>query len=132
MRAWDAFCGVGGASCGFNAVNEVTVVGGIDWDDKMLRMWATNTRARAICASIGQDEIEWPAAAEDLFIHLSPPCTALSKARAGSATKEEVAQGVNMLKFTLDLIIDKGYVNFSLENVSTVNSRATAHSGQIQ
>ena len=127
MRVWDAFCGIGGAACGFQQVEGVSVLGGVDCDDKMLRIWATNTKASAVCAKIGQDNgIAWPDAAEDVFIHLSPPCTALSKARAGSATKEEVAHGINMLRFALDLIVEKGYLNFSLENVSTVNSRAIA------
>ena len=103
------------------------MLGGVDCDDKMLRLWATNTKASAVCAKIGQDGgIAWPDAAEDVFIHLSPPCTALSKARAGSATKEEITHGINMLTFALDLVVKKGYLNFSLENVSTVNSRAIA------
>lgn len=127
MRVWDAFCGIGGASCGFQQVEGVNVLGGVDCDDKMLRLWATNTQASAVCAKIGQaDGIAWPDAAEDVFIHLSPPCTALSRARAGSATVEEVAHGINMLTFALDLVVKKGYTNFSVENVSTVNSRAIA------
>ena len=128
MRVWDAFCGVGGVSCGFSQHAGVEVIGGIDSDDKMLRSWASNTGGRAICARIGSDSdaIPLPEAAEDVFVHLSPPCTALSKARAGSASIAELKGGIKLVEWSLDLVVQKGYVNFSLENVSTTTTRAIA------
>ena len=67
-----------------------TIEMGIELDDKILRPYATNTGGRAVCTTIGTDDIPWPEAAPDMMIHLSPPCTALSKARAGSASEAEV------------------------------------------
>eukprot|EP00966_Prymnesium_polylepis_P082156 1903013-Prymnesium_polylepis.1 len=55
----------------------------------------------------------WPEAASDVMVHLSPPCTALSKARAAEA---EVEGGMDMVRFSLDLVVEKGYSNWSLEN----------------
>ena len=126
MRVVDAFCGAGGVSCGCLQVPFVKVVLGIDNDDKMLRAWASNTGGRAVCATIGKDAIDWPEAASDLFVHLSPPCTALSKARAGSALASEIDGGLGLLRWSLDLVLQKGYLNFSLENVSTTATRAVA------
>ena len=65
-----------------------TPILGIDCDHKPLQLWAANCApaGRATCATLGTDEpVEWPAAEPDIHIHLSPPCTSLSKARAGSA-----------------------------------------------
>lgn len=128
MRVVDAFCGAGGVSCGCLQVPGVKVILGIENDDKMLRSWASNTGSgsRAVCATIGKDKIDWPEAAPDLFVHLSPPCTALSKARAGSAIKAEIDDGLGLLRWSLDLVLQKGYLNFSLENVSTTATRAVA------
>ena len=124
MRVVDVFCGIGGASCGFSAVDGVQVVMGVDWDDRVLKTWATNTGGQAVCATVGVDHIPLPEAADDLFVHFSPPCTALSRARAGSATAEEVETGTNLLKWSLDQIVEKGYKHFSLEDVATPQTRA--------
>jgi site-specific DNA-cytosine methylase len=126
MRVIDAFCGVGGMSCGFLRVSGVKVILGIENNDKILRAWASNTGGRAVYATIGIDEIIWPEASPDIFVHLSPPCTALSKARAGSATKTELDKGLGMLRWCIELVVKKGYLNFSLENVSTAATRAVA------
>jgi len=126
MRVCDAFCGVGGMSAGCLQVDGVEILCGVDCDDKMLRIWAANTQKRAYCATIGKDAVEWPTTADDLFVHLSPPCTALSKARAGSASTKELAAGLSALRFTFNLVLEKGYQHFSIENVSTVNSRSVA------
>ena len=122
FRFCDAFCGIGGASAGAMAAG-CKVEMGIEFDDKVVRPYATNTGGRAVCATIGRDEIPWPDAAADVMIHLSPPCTALSKARAGSASEAEIDDGLDMVRFSLDLVIEKGYVSFSLENVSTQQTR---------
>jgi site-specific DNA-cytosine methylase len=107
-------------------VEGVTVELGIDNDDKMLRSWARNTGTRAVCATVGTDEIPWPEAAPDVHVHLSPPCTALSKARAGSATQTEVDNGLGLLRFSLEQVIERGYAQFSIEQVSTQATRALA------
>ena len=86
FRFCDAFSGIGGASAGAMEAG-CKILMGIEIDDKILRPYATNTGGQAVCATIGKDKIPWPDAAPDVMIHLSPPCTALSKARAGSASE---------------------------------------------
>ena len=118
----DVFCGIGGYSAGAISIGcEVEV--GVEMDDKILRPYATNSRGQAVCAVIGKDEVPWPDQSPDLLVHLSPPCTALSKARAGSASEADVEGGLELLRFSLDLVLEKGYSNWSLENVSTVTTR---------
>lgn len=120
MRVIDAFCGTGGWSAGSVAAG-CTPVLGIDSDEKPLRIWATNCPGgRAACAVIGADDsIKWPEAAPDVHLHLSPPCTSLSKARAGSAPAGTVAAALEAVCWCVQLVIDKGYTSWSLENVAT-------------
>lgn len=125
FRFVDAFSGIGGASAGAMAAG-CRIEMGIELDDKILRPYATNTGGRAVCATIGKDEIPWPEAAPDVMVHLSPPCTALSKARAGSASEADVASGLDLVRASLDLVVEKKYLNWSLENVSTMQTRALA------
>ena len=123
FRLCDAFCGIGGYAAG--AISVGCEVGmGVEIDDRILRPFASNTRGKAVCAAIGKDEIPWPQQAPDLLVHLSPPCTALSKAWAGSSSEADVEGGLELLRFSLDLVLDKGYSNWSLENVSTITTRA--------
>ena len=98
FRFCDAFSGIGGASAGAMEAG-CKMLMGIEIDDKILRPYATNTGGQAVCATIGKDKIPWPDAAPDVMIHLSPPCTALSKARAGSASEADVEGGLEMVRF---------------------------------
>ena len=119
MRVIDAFCGTGGWSAGSVAAG-CTPIMGIDCDDKPLRIWATNCPdGRAACAVIGVDAVEWPEAAPDVHVHLSPPCTSLSKARAGSAPAGTIAAALQTVRWCVQLVLDKGYESWSLENVAT-------------
>ena len=122
FRVCDAFCGIGGYSAGAVSLGCVVELG-VEMDDRIARPFAKNTRGRAVCAVIGKDEVPWPTQSPDLLVHLSPPCTALSKARAGSASDSDVEGGLELLRFSLDLVIEKGYSNWSLENVSTATTR---------
>ena len=122
FRVCDTFCGIGGYSVGAISVG-CEVVMGVEMDDSIVRPFAANTRGQAVCAVIGKDDVPWPAQSPDLLVHLSPPCTALSKARAGSASDSDVEGGLELLRFSLDLVIEKGYSNWSLENVSTATTR---------
>ena len=54
-----------------------------------------------------------------LHVHLSPACTHLSKARAGSASQGEVEGALRMVRWCLELVVDKGYSSWSLETVRT-------------
>ena len=122
MRVVDVFCGIGGFSCGAMSM-ECSVEGGIDNENRVLRAWAANTAGQATCATVGKEDISWPEAAPDLHVHFSPPCTAISKARC-SAPQSEVDDGLDMIRLCLDVVVDQGYANWSLENVSTVATRA--------
>ena len=120
MRVVDAYCGAGGWSAGAIAAGCTPVVG-IDSDAVPLKLWATNCSpaGRAVCATIGADAFDWPDAAADLHVHLSPPCTSLSKARAGSASASSVATALDAMRWCVQLVLDKGYASWSLENVAT-------------
>ena len=110
----------GGWSAGAIAAGCVPVLG-IDSDAAPLKLWATNCipAGRAVCATIGEDTIDWPEAAPDVHVHLSPPCTSLSKARAGSASATSVATALDAVRWCVQLVLDKGYMSWSMENVAT-------------
>ena len=74
---------------------------------------------RAVCATIGEEAVDWPEAAPDVHVHLSPPCTSLSKARAGSASASSVATALDAVRWCVQLVLDKGYTSWSMENVAT-------------
>ena len=120
MRVVDAFCGAGGWSAGVIAAGCTPVIG-IDSDAAPLKLWATNCSpaGRAVCATIDEDTIGWPEGACDVHVHLSPPCTSLSKARAGSASASSVATALDAVRWCVQLVLDKGYVSWSMENVAT-------------
>eukprot|EP00966_Prymnesium_polylepis_P026465 610768-Prymnesium_polylepis.2 len=97
MRVVDAFCGAGGWSAGAVAAGCRRLLG-IDCDETPLKHWASNcTGGRAVCATIGdagdtdEQAVPWPAPEPDVHVHLSPPCTSLSQARAGGAPAQSVA-----------------------------------------
>lgn len=121
MRVIDAFCGAGGWSAGAAAAR-CTPVLGIDCDETPLKHWASNcgpAGGRAVCATIGTADVPWPAPEPDVHVHLSPPCTSLSQARAGGAPAESVAAALDAVRWCVQLVLDKGYTSWSLENVST-------------
>ena len=120
MRVIDAFCGAGGWSAGAVAAGYTPVLG-IDNDAAPLKLWAANCSpaGRAACATIGVDAVDWLDAAADLHVHLSPPCTSLSKARAGSASAASVAAALDAVRWCVQLVLDKGYTSWSMENVAT-------------
>ena len=120
MRLVDAYCAAGGWSAGAIAAG-CTPILGIDCDERPLRLWRTNCPAgRAACATLGTDEpVDWPEPAPDLHVHLSPPCTDLSKARAGGASAASVSAALEGVRGAVRLVLDKGYASWSLENVAT-------------
>ena len=122
MRLVDAYCGTGGWSAGAVAAG-CTPILGIDCDEKPLQLWAANCApygGRAACATLGTAEpVDWPEAAPDVHVHLSPPCTCLSKARAGSASAASVAAALEGVRSAVQLVLERGYASWSLENVAT-------------
>ena len=107
MRLVDCYCGIGGWSAGAIAAG-CTPILGIDCDERPLRLWRTNCPAgRAACATLGGDEpVDWPEPAPDLHVHLSPPCTDLSKARAGGASAASVAAALEGVRGAVRLVLD--------------------------
>ena len=139
MRLIDAFCGTGGWSSGAIAAGVQPVLG-IDCDHTPLQLWAANCApaGRATCATLGTDEpVEWPAAEPDIHIHLSPPCTSLSKARAGSAPAASVAAALDAVRWCVELVLERKYTSWSLENVAVpsvvacVRELASAHPARV-
>ena len=79
MEVVDVFCGVGGFSEGASA--HAMPILGVDNEDSMVRLWAANTKGRGLLAELWAEDVNWPVKNARLHIHMSPPCTALSKAR---------------------------------------------------
>ena len=121
MRVVDFYCGAGGMSAGAILAG-CTVTHGIDMDSSALRHWASNTAGRAVCRKITADsaaKLPWPDPSPHTHVHLSPPCTMLSKARAGRTTEDERIGGISEMAETITMVMEKNYTSFSIENVST-------------
>ena len=123
MRFVDAFCGTGGWSAGAVAAG-CTPILGIDCDETPLKHWASNcgpAGGRAVCATIGETDadeaVPWPAPAPDVHVHLSPPCTSLSQARAGGAPAQSVAAALDAVRWCVQLVLDKGYESASRNEI---------------
>ena len=119
LRVVDLYCGVGGFSCGaLEAGGEVIL--GVDCDSVPLRLWASNVPdAQAVLTTLGPRcaDLELPPPAPDLHVHLSPPCQAFSRARASSATQPEVQSALELLRWSIDLVLSRGDFSWSLEEV---------------
>ena len=127
MQVVDMFCGLGGFSAG--AIDAgATVILGADKDSVPLKLWAANVPGgRATLATLGKDgdAIELPPPSPSIHVHSSPPCTELSPARNGSVhSAADVEGGVRMLRWALDLVLERGDHSWSMENVSTPTTRA--------
>lgn len=133
------FCtGLGGFTCGaIEAGAEVILV--VDSDPSPLRVLAANApSATAVVATLGEgrDEVQLPPPASDLHVHFSTPCTELSVARRGD-DKANIEGGLSMIKWAVQLVLERGDHSWSLEQVPTKATRslitelATAHPEQI-
>jgi hypothetical protein len=96
------------------------VVLGCDCCATPLKLWSSNVGAngKAVLAKLGSEQITLPPAATDLHVHASPPCQALSRARAG-VSEEELAEGVASIRWSLDLVLGRQDRSWSLENCNT-------------
>lgn len=115
MEVVDVFCGIGGFCAHLSSTPENGRNLGIDVDDSMVRLWAANTGGKGVLANLWTDSVEWPPAHPNLHVHLSPPCTTLSKANCNSNATE----GLDHIRNSLDLVHRQGYTSWSLETVST-------------
>ena len=118
MKLVDMFCGVGGFSAGARAFAKPVL--GVDNDDVMVRLWAANTKGKGQLAELWRDHVELPrptdSTQESVHIHISPPCTTLSRARR---QKQDSTCGVAHLRETLDFLSQSNYASWSVETVST-------------
>ena len=126
MRVVDLFAGLGGFSAGAVAAGaRVELV--VDNDHVPLKLLAANVPdAKVKLATLGPhgSSIDFlPETAPDLHLHASSPCTELSSARM-NATTADIDSGLAMLKWCLDLMLARGDYSWSLENVSTIQTRA--------
>ena len=126
MRVVDLYAGVGGFSAGAIAAGaQVELV--VDNDHIPLKLLAANVPGvRVKLATLGPsgDDIDFlPPPAPDLHVHASSPCTELSTART-TATPDGIASGLATLQWSLDLVLERGDFSWSLENVSTIQTRA--------
>ena len=126
MRVADLYAGLGGFSAGAVAAGaSVELV--IDNDHVPLKLLGANIpNAKVKLATLGPhgSSIDFlPEPAPDLHLHASSPCTELSSARM-NATTADVESGLGMLKWCLDLVLTRGDYSWSLENVSTIQTRA--------
>ena len=96
----------------------------VDCDSAMLRLHAGNSGAEARCATLWRDSVDWPDPLPDIHIHLSPPCIMLSSARRGVSSERDMQLGVDDIRKSLDFVLDRKYVSWSLENVSQPGVRA--------
>ena len=117
----------GGFSAGALEAGAVVIMG-VDSDPVPLKLWSANVpggKARLATLGGGGDHVDLPPPAPDLHVHASSPCTDLSCARGASATPDDIARGVSMLRWCLDLVLERGDYSWSIENVSTITTRET-------
>lgn len=120
MEVVDIFCGIGGFCAG--AREYATPILGVDNDDLMVRLWAANTKGKGKLAKLWVDAIEWPPLHARIHIHISPPCTTLSKARRGPLC---MSDGVEYLRESLTFACRSQ--SWSMETVSTPLVREFLH-----
>ena len=130
MQVVDLFCGVGGFSAG--VLETGTPVLGVDNDDLMVRLWAANTKGTGKLADLWQEVAligcdgpslspsSDPVVHKPLHIHISPPCTTLSKARRNTEQAgENDASGMAYLRESLEFLRGMDAKSWSIETVST-------------
>ena len=117
MRVVDLYCGGGGFSAGAMLAG-CEVVLGVDCDPVALDAWRANTKAPAVLARLWDDSVPLPEPAPDLHLHMSPPCTHLSKAKQ-MRTELQLDVALDGVETCVQLAVDRGYASWSLENVST-------------
>ena len=114
--------GIGGFSAGaIEAGHEVVL--GIDNNSEALACFAASVpEARKLCEALPSHVVDWPNE-PDTHAHFSPPCTALSRARAGSATAEQLDGGIEHLRWSVRTALAH-FTSFSVETVSVPQTRA--------
>ena len=95
---------------------------GVDCDATPLDSYKRNVGKTAnvetVCRKIGTDLIEWPDENGRLIVHFSPCCQPFSRARVKPAASEVVEDGLQQIRMILDLVIQKDWKRWSIEEVS--------------
>ena len=147
---WDLFSGIGGFSLGaidamvskgvksvvLHSVEcdaAVAAAGKRALESYAKRVGLKNFTVHKHVVEIGKDPIDWPNEHERLIIHMSPPCIAFSRARAGKDSKlktlaDEKLDSARLVKFCLDKVVERGYRRFTLENVDVAETRKLVNS----
>lgn len=129
LQVVDLFCGVGGFSAGAMRAGGSPVLG-LDRMSALVKLWSHNTGAEGRCADFWADPGTYAATGEGYHVHLSPPCTNLSRANTG-ATQVSTSQGEDelerCLRFGLSL-----KSSWSLETVSTPRTRRAVEAVRLK
>jgi DNA (cytosine-5)-methyltransferase 1 len=122
MQVVDLFCGLGGFSAGAIA-SGAQVIMGVDSDPVALKMWATNVPGGcARLATLGPGSKfapKLPMPGPHLHIHASPPCTDHKAMRGQRAEGFRKERGGEVLKWVLDLILERGDNSWSIDSVNS-------------
>eukprot|EP00966_Prymnesium_polylepis_P069587 1618095-Prymnesium_polylepis.1 len=122
-KAVDVFCGTGGWSLGSQQAG-FEVLLGADGSHDVISLYKTNfPETEAVCMKLPSTELAAKIPLDTRFIMASPPCTLLSRARAGTS-EGETAKAIELVEWTIDFLAElqrrPGQAPFVwvLENVS--------------
>jgi site-specific DNA-cytosine methylase len=122
----DLFCGAGGFSEGVRQAGAKVVLGVDSWKDAVDVHAANHPESDHWCEDLGGDPVSFverlthfvsvavPAGAH-VHLHASPPCQLLSKANRSTRDPES---GLELMRFTLDVISSFACASWTLEQVS--------------
>jgi site-specific DNA-cytosine methylase len=123
MRVCDLFAGIGGFTCGALEAG-ANVLLAVDSDPVPLKLLGANApQTTTVVATLGTEAVDLPPAAPDLHVHMSTPCTTLSMARRGKTTAAS-NDGLQMIRWAVQFVLERGDHSWSLENVATKATRA--------
>ncbi len=131
LRVVDAFAGIGGLGAATVAVGAETELC-VDNDPNVLSLYRINWRVpedRCICRTLTTAVLdaldEWPQAVPGVHFHWSAPCTRLSNA-THDTTEEDRDAALALFQTGIVVALRKGYAVWSVEQVSTPQTRALA------
>ena len=102
-RAVDLYCGIGGWTAG---AERFEVVLGVDGSHDVISLFKTNFPAtEAVCMKLPNPDLAAKIPLDTRFIMASPPCTLLSRARAGTSA-DETANAIGLVEWTIDLLVE--------------------------
>lgn len=146
----DVCCGFGGFATGAiqalraRGAKRVHVIG-IDMDDGVLTSFRRAMKhifaqyeldeytVETFAAEMGKGAFDFPTESEatgTILYHASPPCQVFSRARISTATAAEHEKSANVFRSVMQVVVDKGYKHFSIENVYSVDTCAIADAFQ--